>query len=148
MTLLLTVLLVLAAEGANPPASDESDVTRDNAATVQKIAERIKGREKEPAAAVFRNIKIDIFRSVPAEVFLDVMEGGYAKGLGVRCTHCHVEDDFASDEKRPKQAAREMAAMHKAINDQLLAMKHLESEGQERFINCSTCHRGKVDPHE
>ena len=27
--------------------------------------------------------------------FLGIMNGGYAKALGVRCTHCHVEDDFA-----------------------------------------------------
>jgi len=148
MRLLLSILFVLAADGRNPPASMSSDVERDNAATVQRVAERIKGREQEPASSVFRNIKLDVFRSVPADVFLDVMQGGYAAALGVRCTHCHVEADFASDEKRPKQAAREMAVMHKAINDQLLAMKHLRSEGQDRFINCSTCHRGKVDPHE
>jgi Photosynthetic reaction centre cytochrome C subunit len=148
MRLLLPILLLLAADGRIPAASTSTDVERDNAATVHRMAERIRGREEQPASIVFRNIKLDVFRSVPAGVFLDVMQGGYAAALGVRCTHCHVEKDFASDEKRPKQAAREMAVMHKAINNQLLAMKHLKSEGEDRFINCSTCHRGKVDPHE
>jgi hypothetical protein len=76
------------------------------------------------------------------------MDGGYARALGVGCTHCHVEGDFASDDKRPKRVAREMAAMHHAINQQLLAMRHLKGEADERFIKCATCHHGAVDPHE
>ena len=59
-----------------------------------------------------------------------------------------MEDDFSSDDMREKQAAREMAVMHKAINDQLGTMKHLEGAPEDRFINCTTCHRGKIDPHD
>ena len=39
------------------------------------------------------------------------MNYGYSRALGVSCMHCHVEQDFASDEKRPKRAAREMAGI-------------------------------------
>ena len=76
------------------------------------------------------------------------MNGGYARALGVRCTHCHDERDFSSDEKRPKRAAREMAAMHWTINQTLAKMKNLTAAPDERFINCATCHRGKTDPHD
>ena len=31
----------------------------------------------------------------------------------------HVEEDFSSDDKRQKRAAREMAKMHRMINEQL-----------------------------
>jgi hypothetical protein len=79
---------------------------------------------------------------------LDIMNGGYSRALGVRCTHCHVEQDFASDDKRPKRAAREMAAMHLTINQTLARMGNLESSPEDRFINCATCHRGQVDPYE
>jgi hypothetical protein len=36
--------------------------------------------------------------------------------------------------------------MHRAINDQLGKMENLEIKPQERFINCTTCHRGAVNP--
>jgi len=39
-----------------------------------------------------------------------------------------------------------MAAMHRSINDQLAKMQNLEANPQGHFINCSTCHRGNVDP--
>ena len=74
------------------------------------------------------------------------MNGGYSRALGVACTHCHVEQDLSSDDKRPKRAAREMAVMHKMINDQLGKMQNLEIKPEERFINCSTCHRGQINP--
>jgi cytochrome c2 len=76
------------------------------------------------------------------------MNFGYSRALGVACSHCHVTSDFSSDDKRPKRAAREMAEMHHAINQQLLKMQNLEDEGNKRFINCSTCHRGQIDPHK
>ena len=76
------------------------------------------------------------------------MNFGYAKALGVRCTHCHVESDFSSDDKRPKRAAREMATMHHTVNQTLAKMENLKSAPDDRFINCATCHRGKIDPHD
>ena len=113
---------------------------------VKQFSERIAGRENEPTEKVFKNIQIEWFKNVPAGRFLRVMNGGYSRALGVACTHCHVEQDFASDDKRPKRAAREMAAMHKMINDQLAKMQNLELKPEERFINCSTCHRGAINP--
>jgi hypothetical protein len=115
---------------------------------VEQLRKKIAGKESKPASEVFENIQIELFKTVPAERLLGIMNRGYSRALGVKCTHCHMEDDFASDDMREKQAAREMAAMHKAINDQLAKMKHLEGTPEDRFINCSTCHRGKVDPHD
>ena len=113
---------------------------------VKELSEKIAGRENEPAEKVFKNIQIEWFKNVPAGRFLRIMNGGYSRALGVACTHCHVEQDFSSDDKRPKRAAREMAVMHKMINDQLGKMRNLEIKPEERFINCSTCHRGAINP--
>jgi hypothetical protein len=113
-----------------------------------QLKERLGAREAEPASTVFKNVTIDWLKDVPAGEFLGIMNGGYAKALGVRCTHCHVEGDFASDDLRPKSAAREMAMMHHGINQQLARMEHLEDSPQDRFINCATCHRGRIDPHD
>jgi hypothetical protein len=113
---------------------------------VKELSERIAGRENEPAEKVFKNIRIEWFKNVPAGRFLRIMNAGYSRALGVACTHCHVEQDFPSDDKRPKRAAREMAVMHKMINEQLGKMQNLEIKPEERFINCSTCHRGEINP--
>jgi len=56
--------------------------------------------------------------------------------------------DFSKDDKRTKRAAREMAAMHFTINQQLAKMQNLEPNPQGHFINCSTCHRGAIKSTE
>ena len=112
---------------------------------VKELSTRIAGKEDEPAEQVFKNIQW--LKGVPAGQFLRIMNGGYSRALGVSCTHCHVEQDFASDDKRPKRAAREMAVMHRMINEQLKKMENLKTpKSENRAINCSTCHRGGIDP--
>jgi hypothetical protein len=114
----------------------------------KQIAERIASRKNEPAAQVFRNIQLEWLKGVPAGRFLSIMNGGYSRALGVNCTHCHVEQDFSSDEKRPKRAAREMAVMHRMVNDRLRLMQSLETPPDDRPINCFTCHRGAIRPED
>jgi len=62
--------------------------------------------------------------------------------LGVHCDFCHVagekEWDFASDEKKEKQRAREMIIMTRALNE--------NSFGGRSIISCNTCHRGAEHP--
>ncbi len=113
---------------------------------VAAIMKDIAGHEKEPAEQVFRNIQLPRFKSMPAERLLRVMDFGYSRALGVACAHCHVEEDYASDDKRPKRAAREMVAMNQMINERLGTIVALERAPQDRFVNCTTCHRGAVDP--
>jgi hypothetical protein len=115
----------------------------DQAAALARLREQIKGRENEPAEKVFKNTQI--LKQMPAGRMLAVMEMGYARSLGVNCTHCHVPDKWESEEKPQKQIAREMWAMMGTINTQLLKnIKNLKSETPA--INCTTCHRGQVKP--
>jgi photosynthetic reaction center cytochrome c subunit len=111
---------------------------------LERARAAIRGREGQPAGQVFKNVQF--LKNVPAATFLVIMDVGYSRGLGVECTHCHVEQDLASDEKRPKRAAREMQVMHRAFNDHLQKMQHAETPAEKRFINCSTCHRGRPIP--
>jgi Photosynthetic reaction centre cytochrome C subunit len=131
-----------AAPTAAPATPDTTQAlnNRDAAAVLRRIS----GRETEPAEQVFSNVQW--LKGEPARTFLAIMNVGYARALGVRCTHCHVAGDYASDEKRPKRAAREMAAMHRMINQELQKMENLASPANARSINCTTCHRGKVNP--
>jgi hypothetical protein len=130
--------------GTASPQANSPQATND--AFVQQIRKQIAGHEQEPAEKVFKNIKIEVLKATPASRFVTIMDRGYSRALGVACTHCHDEKDFSSDEKRPKRAAREMAAMHRSINEQLNKMQNLQPKPNGTFINCSTCHRGAVDP--
>lgn len=126
-----------------PPLAPSVQAANDK--FVRDILSGIAGREAEPASQVFRNVQI--FKTISARQLLTIMSVGYAPALGVACTHCHVETDFASEDKRPKRAAREMAVMHRAINDQLAKMQNLDTPATaDRSINCTTCHRGRVNP--
>lgn len=58
--------------------------------------------------------------------------------LGVQCVHCHVQGDFASDEKPVKETARMMITMSHEINEKF-------GDGK-LHVSCFTCHRGAVDP--
>jgi hypothetical protein len=117
----------------------------DQAAAIAKLKEQIKGRENELAPAVFKNIQTPFIKNLPAARLLAVMEFGYARSLGVTCTHCHVPEKWESDEKAQKPIAREMAGMMAKINGELLkGIKNLKSETPT--VNCTTCHRGEVKP--
>ena len=140
---LAAALLAIAGQGVASSAQP-STVQATNDAFVKRWMEQIAGRESEPAERVFKNVQW--LKTTPASTFLRIMNGGYARALGVTCTHCHVETDFSSDDKRPKRAAREMAAMHRMINERLRQMENLQTPSADRAINCSTCHRGVVNP--
>jgi hypothetical protein len=129
-----------------PQATDPDPRTKANGPLIAKVLDRIRGREKEPASRVFQNIQLPWLEDVEAETLVSIMDVGYSRALGVACTHCHDELDLSSDAKRPKRAAREMARMHKMINEQLAAMKELEPDPDDRSINCMVCHRGRLDP--
>lgn len=62
-----------------------------------------------------------------------------AKALGVKCTYCHVQGQFALDDKEEKVEARKMMRMVNEIN-----AKYFPDEKQG--ITCWTCHQGSEHP--
>ena len=92
-----------------------------------KLREQIKGREKEPAETVFKNIQT--LKGVPAGRLLAIMEFGYSRSLGVNCTHCHTPENWSSEDKNKKQITRDMAAMAANINNQML--KNIKNIGEK-----------------
>ncbi|MBX7172426.1 MAG: c-type cytochrome [Pyrinomonadaceae bacterium] len=126
------------AQAENLSAGDDFNQTE----ALAKLRESIKGKEKEPAETVFKNIQT--FKGRPAAQLLAIMELGYSRSLGVTCTHCHTPEDWSSESKNQKQVARDMAAMTQNINTQLL--KNIKNINEKAVINCTTCHRGQVTP--
>ena len=119
--------------GADQPKEDPE---------VTKLLQAIKGKENRPAGEVFKNVTI--LKTMPAARFLRVMDYGYSRSLGVGCDHCHAEDRWEADEKRPKHAAREMILLTEEINKKLETLENIDNS--EAVINCTTCHRGYVKP--
>jgi Photosynthetic reaction centre cytochrome C subunit len=117
----------------------------DQAAAIAKLREQIKGKEKEPGEKVWKNLQMPAMKGMPAGRLLNVMELGYARSLGVNCTHCHTPDRWEADDKTQKQTTRDMSAMVGKINGELLkSIKNLKSESPT--VNCTTCHRGQIVP--
>jgi hypothetical protein len=103
----------------------------------------IKGRGKEPAEAVYKNIQI--LKGKPAGAVLSIMEIGYNTSLGVKCDYCHDPKDWSSDSKKQKGIARQMSGMVHDINEKYLkSIEGLKSD--KAVVNCTTCHRGQEKP--
>ena len=128
-----TVLLLLFATGATPAADDPQ---------VTELLATIKGKENRPAGEVFQNVTM--LKDVPAARFLRIMDTGYSQSLGVGCDHCHVEERWEADEKRPKRAAREMIKLMNEINARLGELQDIDTS--DAVVNCTTSHRGYVKP--
>lgn len=109
----------------------------------------------------FTNLKV-LPRTITRSELLETMKG-FALGLGVRCTYCHVGEegrplstfDFASDEKPPKHIARVMLRMVQAVNTdwipQLDTIAHTHTgvahdHAARVRVQCATCHRGVSRP--
>ena len=118
-------------------------IEKDRAKYTAIVMEQIKGKETSPTDSVFKNIKM--LKGIPAKRLLAIMNVGFSKSLGVSCGHCHNTTDFSSEEKSQKEITRQMAAMNKEINNNLLKnIKGLHSD--PAIINCTTCHRGEIKP--
>lgn len=123
-----------------PPASAAEP---SNEQYLAEIRAQIKGREEQPAREVFKNIQT--MQNSTAGRLLRVMEIGFARSLGVSCSHCHTPGMWEDDGKQPKKTARAMSAMVSKVNRELLpAVEGLAD--RKAFVNCTTCHRGQTKP--
>ena len=86
--------------------------------------------KKAPSAP--KNLKL----LQPAEV--RPMMGAFRTALGVECTFCHVQGDFASDDNPHKETARHMITLMRDINGKF-------PDGKVH-VSCYTCHRGAQEP--
>jgi tetratricopeptide (TPR) repeat protein len=73
----------------------------------------------------------------------------FTRGLGIRCTHCHVGEegkdfstyDFASDARPAKNKARTMIKMMQEVNGKFLSEVSSNLGGSAK-VGCVNCHRG------
>jgi hypothetical protein len=91
----------------------------------------------KPGAEVFKNASL--LGTLPASRLMLAMQS-MRGSLGADCDHCHVEHDFKSDDKQPKQTARSMMKMALDIDTRFF--------GGKSYVTCYTCHRGETQPDE
>jgi len=96
------------------------------------------GMVDTPTVKVLRGLTVPEF-----ELEMQLMN----TALGVGCGHCHVRNNFASEENPRKAAARRMIEMTQAINKQFFPAYRPEPEAS-RFgkVTCFTCHQGSDKP--
>ncbi|HTI38220.1 MAG TPA: photosynthetic reaction center cytochrome c subunit family protein [Vicinamibacterales bacterium] len=130
---LITVGLVLfVCAGVIATARQATGGVSANAKALADLRSRLAGHENEPAETFFTNISI--LKGKPAERLPGMMQA--LTGLiGVECTYCHVEGDFASDDKPAKRTARAHFAMIKRLNQ--------DEFGGQNKVSCWSCHRGQ-----
>jgi len=98
----------------------------------------------------FTNLKV-LPKDIGKRDLINMMKGA-TRGLGVRCTFCHVGEgddlstfDFASDDKSHKVKARVMFSMVSTINKDFLP-KIADKSDTPVQITCFTCHNGSEHP--
>ena len=123
-TLCVGFLLTLGLRAQAPPAQQP--------ATPQQGAKP--AADQGPAAKdKFKNIKV---LNIQASQLPDTMEY-FTAALGVNCGLCHVvgpNQDFAADDRRPKDTARKMIQMVDAFN---------ANPDKAITLTCATCHHGQ-----
>jgi len=128
-----------ATAAGSPPA-----YAAENEKYLTAVQASIKGKEDLPAKEVFKNVKT--LGDVPAARLLRTMQA-FTRSLGVSCTHCHVAEQWDSEDKEEKQVARDMMAMTRAINeDYVKKIKALEKDKPN--VSCMLCHRGRAHAGE
>jgi hypothetical protein len=91
-------------------------------------------------------------KDTPREQVVATMQA-FTQSLGVACNYCHVQEgrggrnDFASDEKAPKKAARGMMMLAREINSKLPEAVGKSADATTR-VGCATCHRGVPIPKQ
>jgi len=130
---------------AAPPPAHEAEKGAAPAADPHRdspLRKLIAGHESEPAETLFKNVKV--LKGLTVKQFVDTMEG-FSHALGTNCKKCHDTENFASDDKEEKTAARGMVLMTRDINEKYL--KTMPGLDKGAHAGCLTCHHGQVNPN-
>ena len=92
-------------------------------------------KPEKTAGEVEKNVKV--LNTMAVSQFIDTMRS-FNIALNVECSFCHVQGDFAKDDKPEKVMARKMITMTHEINRQAF-------DGKVE-VRCYTCHQGIAHP--
>jgi hypothetical protein len=94
------------------------------------------------AAPEHKNLQV-----LPKDISKDDLKktmDGFAEQLGVKCTFCHVPDQYEKDERPHKADARRMIKLVQEMKAR--KTEYFGPRVKEAVISCGLCHRGKAEP--
>lgn len=83
---------------------------------------------------------------------MDSVMHHFTGSLGVRCSYCHVFNqeqktmDFASDDNKNKNIARDMMHMTAKLNKKYFDINNSKKLDAKLEVTCYTCHHGAEHP--
>ncbi len=87
------------------------------------------------------------------DVDLPALMQSFNAALGVQCTHCHVQGNFASDDNPKKAVARTMLRMQQRVaarfpdsGNDFESSRYLPFPEGKQYVTCITCHQGSLTP--
>src|SRR5580700_5038951 len=107
--------------------------------SVPLLAQQPGGRGTTPPPAP-KNLKL-----LAANSDIRFVMQNFNEALGVQCTYCHVQGDFAADTNPKKEMARKMIGMVRLIDTSFPSSAGAFPDGYHE-VDCITCHRGNVKP--
>ena len=94
------------------------------------------------AAPEHKNLQI-LPKDITKEDLKKTMDG-FTEQLGVKCTFCHIPDQYEKDERPHKADARRMLKMVSDLKTK--KTDYFGPRAKEGVITCGLCHRGKAEP--
>jgi hypothetical protein len=107
--------------------------------SVPLFAQQQGGRGAVPSVAA-KNLKL-----LDSKSDISFVMQMFDEALGVQCTYCHGEGDFAADTNPKKEMARKMIGMVRLIDTSFPSSAGAFPDGYHE-VDCITCHRGSVKP--
>ena len=92
----------------------------------------------------FRNLQV-LDKNITKDELKATMNG-FAEQLDVKCTYCHIPDEYWKDDKEHKLAAREMIKLVRYLREN--RDLYFPEEAKDELLTCWTCHRGsgEIEP--
>jgi hypothetical protein len=112
------------------------------AAVAAVIAVPIGGLLAQESDAGFRNLQV-LPPDIPKDDLKAIMEG-FTEMLGVKCTHCHILDEYYKDDFEHKLHARKMIRLIDYLRDN--STTYFEDDFDPQEMTCWTCHRSEAEP--
>lgn len=97
--------------------------------------------QKPELGPPFKNLQV-LDKNISGKDLKATMEG-FTEQLGVKCTFCHILDEYEKDEMGHKRDARKMIQLVQYMRANLA--KYFKNDVKPPQISCWTCHRGKSE---
>ena len=97
-----------------------------------------------PASAGPEHKNLQVLPKAITNAELRKMMDGFTEQLGVKCTFCHVLEQYEKDDRPHKADARRMIRL--VFDMRAKKSAYFGPRTKDAAITCSTCHRGKAEP--